>query len=130
MMKLYLTPTSPYARIVRIAICELGLAERIEEAPARTRQSDSPYYAINPSGRIPCLITDDGIGLEGSDLILDYLGALSGSAAFAPSADWQGRALEEQARSLLDGLAVWVREMRPVATLRASMNRIWPLRSC
>lgn len=111
-MKLYMSATSPYARIVRVAVAELGLADRVEEVPARTREADSPYYDINPSGRIPYLITDDGVGLEGSDLILDHLSALSGNPAFARAADWEGRALEEQARSLLDGLAVWVREMR------------------
>ena len=50
-MKLYITPGSPYARMVRMVILEKGLANRVEIILAPTRQKDSPYYKINPSGR-------------------------------------------------------------------------------
>jgi hypothetical protein len=48
-MKLYITPTSPYARIARIVVLEKGLEKRVEVVTAQTRVSDSPYYRINPS---------------------------------------------------------------------------------
>ncbi|MEQ1773855.1 MAG: glutathione S-transferase N-terminal domain-containing protein [Burkholderiales bacterium] len=113
-MKLYITEGSPYARIVRMAIIEKGLQERIEIIYAQTRKADSPYYAINPSGRVPYLIRDQGASLEESALIVDWLDQLDGKPMFSsPSGDagWEARRLEALARSLMDGLAVWGREM-------------------
>jgi glutathione S-transferase len=116
-MKLYITPGSPYARLVRIVVIEKGLESRVEIITAQTRRADSPYYSINPSGRVPYLIRDDGIGLEESALICAYLDHLDGKPAFdLPPGDqaWEARRLEALARSMLDGLAVWGREiLRP-----------------
>jgi len=55
-MKLYITPGSPYARIARVVILEKGLKGRVEIVVAQTRLADSPYYKINPSGRVPYLM--------------------------------------------------------------------------
>ena len=113
-MKLYITPGSPYARIVRIVILEKGLENRVETIAAQTRLAGSPYYAINPSGRVPYLIRDDGVALEESALICDYLDQIDGKPAFRlPAGDerWEARRLEALARSMVDGLAVWSREL-------------------
>ena len=114
-MKLYITPLSPYARITRIVALEKGLEDKVEVIEAKTRVSESPYYAINPSGRVPYLVRDDGIGMEDSTLICAYLDALDGAPAFGlPMGErsWELRRLEASARSLLDGLTVWGRELR------------------
>jgi pimeloyl-ACP methyl ester carboxylesterase/glutathione S-transferase len=116
-MKLYITPGSPYARMARIVVAEKGLEGRVETIVAKTRAADSPYYGINPSGRVPYLVTDDGTGLEESALICAYLDHLDGKPAFDVYGDgrlWEARRLEALARSLLDGLSVWGREiLRP-----------------
>jgi glutathione S-transferase len=114
-MKLYITPGSPYARIARIVVLEKGLERRVEIAAAQTRLADSPYYSVNPSGRVPYLIRDDGVGLEESAVICAYLDHLEGKPAFdLPAGDeaWEARRLEALGRSMLDGLAVWGREIR------------------
>ena len=113
-MKLYVTPGSPYARIVRIVILEKGLENRVEIIAAQTRLADSPYYTINPSGRVPYLIRDDGIGLEESAVICRYLDHIDEKPAFdLPTGDqaWEACRLEALARSMMDGLAVWSREL-------------------
>jgi glutathione S-transferase len=113
-MKLYITPGSPYARVARVVVLEKGLADRVEIIPAQTRQADSPYYQINPSGRVPYLVRDDGTGLEESSVICAWLDHLDGRPAFdLPGGDqgWEARRLEALARSWLDGLAVWLREL-------------------
>ena len=113
-MKLYVTPGSPYARIVRIVILEKGLENRVEIIAAQTRLADSPYYTINPSGRVPYLIRDDGVGLEESAVICRYLDHVDGKPAFdLPTGDqaWEACRLEALARSMMDGLAVWSREL-------------------
>lgn len=116
-MKLYITPGSPYARMARIVVLEKGLESRVEIVAAQTRLADSPYYRVNPSGRVPYLVRDDGAGLEESAVICAWLDRLDGKPAFdLPEGDkaWEVRRLEALARSLLDGLAVWSREiLRP-----------------
>ncbi|TMH74435.1 MAG: glutathione S-transferase, partial [Betaproteobacteria bacterium] len=109
MMKLYITPGSPYARMARIVVLEKGLERRVEIIAAQTRVADSPYYRINPSGRVPYLVRDDGVGLEESAVICAYLDHLDGTPAFDPppgEQGWDARRLEALARSMLDGLAV------------------------
>jgi glutathione S-transferase len=113
-MKLYITPGSPYARMARIVVLEKGLESRVEVIAAQTRLANSPYYRINPSGRVPYLLRDDGTGLEESALICDCLDQLDGKRVLpapAGSAAWEARRLEALARSMLDGLAVWSREL-------------------
>jgi glutathione S-transferase len=113
-MRLYVTPGSPYARMARIVVIEKGLEGRVEIITAQTRRPDSPYYHINPSGRVPYLVRDDGIGMEESALICAYLDHLDGHPVLDPPASekpWETRRLEALARSMLDGLAVWSREI-------------------
>ena len=117
-MKLYVTPGSPYARMARIVVLEKKLADRVEIVAAQTRTANSPYYQINPSGRVPYLVRDDGVGMEESAVICAYLDRLDGKPSFdLPPGEqaWEARRLEALARSLMDGLAVWLRELyRPV----------------
>ena len=113
-MKLYITPGSPYARMARVLVLEKGLQVRVEIIQAQTRQADSPYYRINPSGRVPYLVRDDGVGMEESAVICAYLDQLDGKPAFdlpAGEQGWEARRLEGLARSLVDGLSVWGREL-------------------
>ncbi len=63
-MKLYMILYSPYARMVRIMLAEKGLGSSVETIIARAREIGSPYYKINPSGRVPYLVRDDGVGME------------------------------------------------------------------
>jgi glutathione S-transferase len=119
-VKLYVTPTSPYARLARIVVIEKGLQGRVEVIAAQTRTADSAYYAINPSGRVPYLIDDAGVGMEDSQVICAYLDSLDGQPRLhRPDPDWPYRRLEARARSLCDGISVWVREMRRPASERS-----------
>ncbi len=114
-MKLYYTKTSPYARLVRAIVREKGLGARVTEIVAQTRTAGSSYYGINPSGRVPFLVRDDGVGMEDSQLIGLYLDRLQGPATLHPPfelEDWAYGRLETYVRSMVDGIAVWVREMR------------------
>lgn len=114
-MKLYVTYTSPYARLARIVVAEKKLEDRVEIVEARTRAADSPYYRINPSGRVPYLVSAAGVGMEDSQLICAYLDGLDGAPWLhhpERTTDLAYRRLEATARSMCDGIAVWVREMR------------------
>src|SRR6476619_7645043 len=100
-MKLYVTPMSPYARLARIVVAEKGLADRVEIIEAITRTVGSPYYQINPSGRVPCLVDDAGVSMEDSQLICAYLDQLDAKPRFhhpSHDRDWAYRRLEASAR--------------------------------
>ena len=101
--------------MARIVVLEKGLRDRVEVLTAKTRTAGSPYYSVNPSGRVPYLVCSDGVGLEESAIICAYLDQLDGKPGFAfAGGSWEGRRLEALARSLLDGLSVWLREiLRP-----------------
>ena len=113
-MKLYITPGSPYARMARIVVMEKSLQQRVEIVEAQTRLANSRYYAINPSGRVPYLIRDDGVGIEESAHIARYLDQLTKPPILElppGEAGWEARRLEALATSMLDGLSVWIREI-------------------
>lgn len=121
-MKLYITPGSPYARIARVTVIEKGLTGSVEVIAAPTRITDSPYYAINPSGRVPCLVLDDGTLMEDSELICQYLDRLDGHPKLCLPMDhagWDYGRLLMSARSMTDGIAVLGREMRRPETERS-----------
>ena len=118
LVKLYITLTSPYARLARIVVLEKELDDKVEQIIAKTRQANSPYYQVNPSGRVPCLILSDGTRLEESQLVCSYLDHLDAAPRFEAPIGTEGlqvRRLEALARSLMDGVSVWIREgFRPV----------------
>jgi glutathione S-transferase len=98
-----------------MVVLEKGLAARVEIVAAQTRTSGSPYYRVNPSGRVPYLEIPGKPGLEDSQLIVAYLDHISGPPTLLrpwPDDDWLYGRLEAAARSFTDGLSVWVREMR------------------
>jgi glutathione S-transferase len=121
-MKLYVTFTSPYARLARIVVTEKALEDRVAIIEAKTRTRDSPYYQINPSGRVPYLVDDAGFGMEDSQLICAYLDSLDGRPRFHKAlseTDWAYPRLEFMARSMCDGISVWTREMSRPANERS-----------
>jgi len=122
-MKLYVTFTSPYARLARILVLEKALEDRVEIIAAKTRATDSSYYQINPSGRVPYLIDDSGVGMEDSQLICAYLDNLDGKPRFHDprrQTDWAYQRLEFAARNMCEGICVWVRQMNLPESERSS----------
>lgn len=119
-MKLYVTPTSPYARLAMIVRLDLGLEDEIELVWTKTRVPDDPVLTFNPSGRVPFLQLEDGSGFEDTDVIVEYLDRLAAPRRFGrPDPEdageesyWRFRQLEASARSMLDGVSVWAREIK------------------
>ena len=71
-MKLFYSTTSPYARLVRVALAEKGLTP-IEPQLTDPWRDDPALLAANPSARIPALVLDSGRPLTESLLILLWL---------------------------------------------------------
>lgn len=107
MMQLYNSPNSPYGRKARIIIHELSLQSRVEEKFV-TLPADAKFRTVNPLGKIPALILDDGSAIYDSPVICEYLDELGGGTFFPraslfKAAEGRWRALTLQA--LGDGLA-------------------------
>jgi glutathione S-transferase len=102
-MKLYYSGTSPYVRKVMACAIIRGLDGRIEKHASNPHESPADLVADNPLSKVPCLVTDDGVSLFGSQLICEYLDSLGeGQALFPTSAATRWRALKFQ--SLGDGI--------------------------
>jgi glutathione S-transferase len=82
-----LWPQSPFARKVRAAAIELGLAERIAPEYAEVvpgRRNDAFAESRNPLRKIPAFVTDAGETLFASTAICEYLDALAGGGVLIP----------------------------------------------
>lgn len=104
---------SPYGCIGRIIRQEKWLENRVPFTVLKTRGGENLYYDINPSGRVPALILDDGRILEESGLICWYLDHLDDAPTLHALEGLEGlahRRIEAVARSMLDGLSLWARE--------------------
>jgi glutathione S-transferase len=90
-MKLYYSPTSPFARKVILAAHALGLDSEIEKIRVDVYQPGGSYTEINPLKKIPALQTRDGQILLDSSFIAQYLNDLSPVNKIIPSAPerWQ-----------------------------------------
>ncbi len=75
-MKLYANPTSPFVRIVRMALIEKGLDGDVETVSVDAWGDDPAFFDANPAGRVPTLVTDDGARLTEALLILHHLDAI------------------------------------------------------
>ncbi|MDG2521640.1 glutathione S-transferase family protein [Caulobacter segnis] len=70
-MKLYTHDMSPFAARVRLAVYAKGLDIELATPPGGLKSPE--YLAINPIGKIPALVLDDGQVIAESDTILEYL---------------------------------------------------------
>jgi glutathione S-transferase len=82
-MKLYSVDRSPFGSRVRAAVEFKGLRVETLEAPEGGLKSPA-YLAINPLGKLPTLVLDDGRAIPESQVILDYLEEIAPSPSLYP----------------------------------------------
>ena len=106
-MRLLSSPTSPYARKVRMTLIEKGLADQVTvdaAVPLGTAEEAAAVRRVNPLAKIPALVLDTGEALYDSPVICEYLDSLGTGPTLLPAegpARWT--ALRRQA--LGDGVA-------------------------
>jgi glutathione S-transferase len=118
-MKLLYQTHSPYARKVLVAAHEMGLQQQLvvihhETSPMQTNED---VFALNPLGKVPVLICDEGV-LFDSNVICEYLDGLHAGRRLIPVGTPERlRALRMQAlaQGIADaGIAArWETERRP-----------------
>ncbi|TBR40104.1 MULTISPECIES: glutathione S-transferase family protein [Dyella] len=86
-MKLLYQSHSPYARKVLVFAHEAGMAERIEVIHHETSpvHRNGDVFALNPLGKVPVLVCDDGTVLFDSSVICEYLDGLHDRPMLIPS---------------------------------------------
>jgi glutathione S-transferase len=109
--RLFYSVGSPYARICRMALREGGLASGAEEVETTLRDPSAPVLSHSPVGRVPALVLEDGTALTETTLVLGWLDRMGSRPAMLP-ADAAGLAAYGRVLGLLDGIAVWNRELR------------------
>jgi glutathione S-transferase len=124
-MKLWYAPTSPFARKVRIAAHELGLANRIGLLKVDP-WTDARLRALNPLAKVPTLELADGSALFESGLICEYLDAQAQTPLlFPPAGPARWHTLLRQ--GLADGAAasagrLYAEQRKPEADRIAAME--------
>lgn len=84
-MKLYITTPSPFARKVRIVAHEKGLADRIEEVVVDPYANAPELLGTNPVVQVPTLVAEDGLPLNDSPVIAQYLDMIGTGPTLLPT---------------------------------------------
>lgn len=100
-MKLLASLTSPYARKIRVVLAEKNLPfELVVDSPW---EANTRVPTLNPLGKVPVLVADDGETFFDSPVIVGYLETLGVAPALLPD-DPLARVRARQAEALADGI--------------------------
>ena len=100
-MKLVTSLTSPYGRKVRVVLAEKKIPFQLRvENPWLP---DSPVLAINPLGKVPVLVLEDGVSVFDSRVIVEYLDHVSPVGHLIP-AELKSRMVVRGVEALADGV--------------------------
>ncbi len=124
-MKLYYSPTSPFARKARIAAAVLGLDGALELVAADTSNPADALRAKNPLGKIPVLELDDGACLYDSAVIVAYFDDIAGGGRLIPRdlpARYAALTLEALADGISEASILQIYEIRMRAENERSAN--------
>lgn len=110
-LQLFYSEGSPYARICRMAVRERGLTGSVREVITTLRDPAAVVLPHTPVGRVPTLVLPDGTAITETTLVLGWLDRLGDEPALLPR-DAAGIAAYGRVLGLLDGMAVWNRELR------------------
>lgn len=120
-MKLYWSSRSPFVRKVMIFAHECGLAVRIEceRTLVAMNNPNAALLEVNPTGKIPTLVLNDGSVLYDSTVICEYLDSLHKGRLLFPEngpARWTALRRHALGNNLTDNLMLWRNELlRPPA---------------
>ena len=123
-MRLYQTYTSPFPTRVRLLLYAKGIEVEIIEPPGfhSSAEEKGDYLTINPIGRVPTLVLDDGRALPESEVICEYLEDAFPEPSLRPAEPW-ARARVRLISRLCDFYLVMA--MVPLFTASGRSRRHW-----
>jgi glutathione S-transferase len=74
-MRLFCSASSPYVRKVFVLAHETGQIDELERIDTDVWSGGEPFLAVNPLGKVPALVLEDGMSLIDSYAICDFLDA-------------------------------------------------------
>ena len=114
-MKLYITAPSPFARKCRIVAIEKGVT--VEEVFVDPYANAPELLASNPVIQVPSLIAEDGLPLNDSPIICEYLDMVGAGPRLTPESGAERlrvRRIEATADGLLEmGVKLVLEKRRP-----------------
>jgi len=114
-MKLYHSPTSPYARKVMVLLHETAQLADVEICPASGTPLDPGSMPLddNPLGKLPALTREGGPAVYDSRVICQFLNTRAGADLYPTDARrWDTLTLEATADGILDAALLIVYETR------------------
>lgn len=123
-MKLFQTYDSPFPTRVRLLLYAKGIEVEIIQPPGfhDSAESKGEYMKLNPIGRVPTLVLDDGRALPESEVICEYLEDAYPEPALRPDDLWE-RARMRLLSRICDFYVVMA--MSPLFTLAGRSRRHW-----
>jgi glutathione S-transferase len=125
-MKLYTNPATPFGRKCQVIAHELGLKlDILKTLPMQ----DPDFRRVNPLGKIPALLLEDGSVIFDSPVICEYLNHRGGGKFFpgnnifrSHSGRWKALVLQALGDGIAEAAVAWVilgREAVPPEAWRA-----------
>lgn len=111
-MKLFYSPTSPYARKVLVVVHERGLGDELELNRVDPWGDPEELRAVSPLGRVPALLTGDGTAIAESTTICEYLDGLGEHPSLIAPHRLEVLARAGMAQGLADAAVATVLERR------------------
>ena len=123
-MKLFQTYASPFPTRVRLLIYAKGLDVELIEPPGfhASTEAKGDYLKVNPIGRVPTLVLDDGRALPESEVICEYLEDAYPEPSLRPADPW-ARARMRLLSRICDFYVVMA--MVPLFSLSGRSRRHW-----
>ncbi|MFO7853869.1 MAG: glutathione S-transferase [Paracoccaceae bacterium] len=117
-LRLRYAKASPFVRKVMVALHETGLIDRttLEEGASSPLDPNPDNVALNPLGKIPCLVTEEGLALYDSRVICRWIDAEAGGGLYPTGAAlWPALTLEATADGIMEAglLVVYESRFRP-----------------
>lgn len=101
-MRLFYSPTSPYARKCRALVLEKGLENKVHFVEAHPFDNPAELSAANPLGKVPVLEREGRPSIIGSPQICEFLDTLNDELWIPKSGESRVLVLRQQA--IADGL--------------------------
>ncbi len=115
-MQLLSSPASPFARKCRVLLIETGQDDiEVRDVTASPMGGDAALNTVNPSGKIPALVRDEGPAIYDSRVICRFLDHRAQSGFYPETRLWEVLSLEANCDAVLESaLAItYEKRLRP-----------------
>ena len=121
-MQLLSSPASPFVRKCRVVLLETGQADvEIRDVTTTPMDSAAEVVAVNPTGKIPALIRDDGGTLFDSRVICRFLDHRARAGLYPEARLWDVLALEALGDAVMEAAVAMTYEQR----FRGEKGLVW-----